>query len=462
MEDYDSGRSQPGGARSPGVSVQDVLRRESQTQAVPAPLLKESYEFLGDEDIPFDRYTSHAFHRREVEHLWLRVWQLACRVDDIPHPGDQLVYDIADLSVLVVRGEDGKVRAFPNACLHRGRLLRSEPGRAPSIRCPFHGWNWTLDGQLKALPSDWDFPHVDKAKFCLPKIHVAEWRGMIFVSMADVPLPFETFIAELESHFAAFPEPPHGRRKIAHVAAIVDCNWKVAMEAFVEGYHGPATHPQMAYYVGDVNTQYDTFGDHVSRMISLEAVPSPIMTVAVPVAQTLSTMAYDLGVGMGDDVPVAEGQSARDAMANHLRGVAAMATGADTSGLSNAEVLEAVQYHLFPNIMPWAGILPMIYRFRPNGDDVNSCIVDLMLLAPAGPQPVDAPAVRWLERNPDWCTAFEFGALGPIFNQDMQNLPLVQKGMRASRKAGATLANYQEIRVRQIHRTLDKYLEGTL
>ena len=85
-------------------------------------------------------------------------------------------------------------------------------------------------------------------------------------------------------------------------------------------------------------------------------------------------MAYDLGVGMGDDVPVAKGQSARDAMANHLRGVAVMATGADTSGLSNAEVLEAVQYHLFPNIMPWAGILPMIYRFRPNGDDVDSCI----------------------------------------------------------------------------------------
>lgn len=448
--------------RCAGVSVQDILGREALTQRVPAPLLEESQQDLGDDDIAMDRYTSHAFHRLEVERMWRRVWQLACREEDVPEPGDQLVYEIAEHSVLVVRTKEGDIRAFHNACLHRGRLLRTENGFSSAIRCPFHAWTWNLDGTLKSLPSDWDFPHVDRSKFSLPEVHIGRWNGFVFVNLADQPEPFEDFLGVLPSHFEHWPAPPHGRRKIAHVAAVVDCNWKVAMEAFIEGYHGPSTHPQMAFYVGDVNTQYDVWGENVSRMVSAQAVQSPVLANTVEATRIVRAMAHDLGIGDPEALTVAEGGDARQAMADHMRALTGAATGMDMSAVSNAEVLEAVQYHLFPNIMPWAGVMPMVYRFRPSGDDPDSCVAEIMLLAPAGPNgegPTRVP-IRWLERNPDWRTAHEFGALGPIFNQDMQNLPHVQRGMKAAKKNAVTLSRYQESRIRRVHATIDRYLDA--
>lgn len=459
MADLDVGASRQD-SRCPGTTLQDILAAEAGSRTVPAPLFEQAGDDDGTCEIALDRYISRDFHRAEVEHMWRKVWQLACREEDIPEVGDQLVYEIAEHSILVVRSAPDVISAYHNACLHRGRLLRTEDGYSPSIRCPFHGWNWSLEGELRTVPSDWDFPHVDRAKFCLPKVHVERWNGFVFVNMAEYPESFETYLGILPDHFAHWSSPPQGRRKVAHVAAVVDCNWKVAMEAFIEGYHGPATHPQMAFYVGDVNTQYDVFGPTVSRMVSPQGVQSPVMRSEVDVATIVRSMAHDLGLGDPESIVVPEGADARTALANHMRMVASAATGIDMSGVSNSELLEAVQYHLFPNIMPWAGVMPMVYRFRPNGDDPDSCIAEVMLLMPAGPNgegPMRVP-IRWLPRNPDWRQAYEFGALGPIFNQDMQNLPFVQQGMKAASKKTITISRYQESRIRRVHATIDRYL----
>ncbi|WP_421849326.1 aromatic ring-hydroxylating oxygenase subunit alpha [Novosphingobium sp.] len=460
MADLDRG-AELASPRCPGTSLQDIIGAEAAFQTVPAPLFRQAADDEGSNEHSVDRYVSYEFHRAEVEHMWRNVWQLACREEDIPEVGDQLVYEIAEHSILVVRSAQDEILAYHNTCLHRGRLLRTDDGHSASIRCPFHGWNWSLDGELKSIPSDWDFPHVDRAKFCLPKVHVGRWNGFVFVNMAKEPQPFEAYLGVLPEHFTHWPNPAQGRRKVAHVAAIVDCNWKVAMEAFIEGYHGPATHPQMAFYVGDVNTQYDVFGPTVSRMVSPQGVQSPVMRSTVDVATIVRTMAHDLGVGDPDAIVIPEGADARTALASHMRAMMAVATGSDMTNVSNSELLEAVQYHLFPNIMPWAGVMPMVYRFRPNGDDPDSCVADIMLLMPAGPNgegPVRVP-IRWLPRNPDWREAFEFGALGPIFNQDMQNLPFVQKGMKAAQKRTLTISRYQESRIRRVHATIDRYLE---
>ncbi len=159
-------------ARSPGLTFQDLL--DADTHPVPDVLRLESPRYFGSEDIPIERYTSREWHRREVDQLWSKVWQFACREEHIPEPGDYIVYDIAELSFLVVRQHDGSIKSYPNACLHRGRQLKEYDGRCSEIRCAFHGFAWALDGNLLDVPAAWDFPHVDQRPddFTLPECAV--------------------------------------------------------------------------------------------------------------------------------------------------------------------------------------------------------------------------------------------------------------------------------------------------
>jgi hypothetical protein len=121
-------------ARSPGESVHDVLAKDR----VPprTHYLEPSYVFLGDEDIPIERYLSREWHDLEVRKVWKKTWQVACREEDIPNPGDYIVYDIVDDSVLVARMPDGSIKAYINACLHRGTELCVGQGQRPRVPLP--------------------------------------------------------------------------------------------------------------------------------------------------------------------------------------------------------------------------------------------------------------------------------------------------------------------------------------
>ena len=146
--------------RSAGITYQDLL--DTDTHPVPEVLRRVSPIDPGATTIPIERYISQEFHNLEVEKLWKKVWQMACHEDDIPDVGDYFTYEIADLSFLIVRAKEDTFKAYVNACLHRGRLLRETHGkRATELRCPFHGWAWNLDGTIKEIPCQWDFPHVD-------------------------------------------------------------------------------------------------------------------------------------------------------------------------------------------------------------------------------------------------------------------------------------------------------------
>ena len=144
-----------------------------------------------------------------------------------------------------------------------------------------------------------------------------------------------------------------------------------------------------------------------------------------------------------------------------MRDNLAQTTGADLSGTSDSEIVDAIQYFVFPNMVPWAGVgAPLTYRFRPYGNDPDRCIFDIMMLIPLPtgvPKPKTAPP-HWLEADEDYSAAPELGGLCAVFNQDLANLPRVQRGLRSMTKPGVTLANYQEVRIRQFHQDLDRYL----
>ena len=447
--------------RCPGRSYQDILRADNGPR--PAILQSESFVHQGVENVAVDRYLSQAFHDLEKERLWPRVWQMVCREEHIPKVGDHILYEINDDSFIIIRTAADTIKAFYNVCLHRGTQLRSCAGNVKSLRCPFHGFAWNLDGTLKDIPCRWDFEHVNDAEMRLNEAHVDVWGGFVFINQSENPQPLLEYLHPIPDHFKNWPM--HDRHIGAHVAKVMHCNWKMAQEAFMEVYHVIASHPQVLPYVGDCNSQYDIWPDapHVSRMLTAQMVPSPHLGDSVSDEEMLEAMQADMDLpGFEPITEIPEGVSGREHFATKLREYFATVTGADMSNISTAELLDAIEYFAFPNFHPWGGItLPMVYRFRPHDNDPGKCLMEVILLRP-NPQdgPPPAPAkMRLLSEEEDWGAAEELGWLGLVFDQDVVNVARMQKGLETTRRKGVIMSAYQESRIRHMHNTLSQYLE---
>lgn len=450
----------PGEARCPrGPSTQEIIHRDG--RPVPAVLEQESYRFLGDEDIPFARYTSRAFYDLEMERMWPRVWQWACREEHIPEVGDYYVYDIGPHSVLVVRTTTG-IKAYHNSCLHRGTKLRPSgtDGHAAELRCPFHGWTWSLEGALTRLPCAWDLPHVDRANFHLPEVRTGLWGGFVFINMDDNAPSLEEYMAPLAEHFEGWDLSK--RYVDIHIEKELYANWKTAQEAFMENYHTQETHPQLLLGNGDENTQYDIFSDHVSRFYATNGVSSPHLEKPLTEQELVNTMLVGDRTMLADELTLHVGETARVVMARVLRKVLSEAYKADMSRYTDTEMLDVMEYSLFPNMTLFPGLsLPMIYRFRPLGDDPNRSLFDLLFLRPipdSGERPEPAQPVRLTEQDSYTTVPGIDPDFGHVYDQDTDNLRAQQEGFRAAKKKGQTLTNYQEVRIRHLEQTLDKYL----
>ena len=442
-------------AHSPGPSYQDLLDADTRPENVPVVLRWQRWESLGDADIARSRYTSREFHELEKEKLWSRVWQMACREEDVPEVGDTLVYDIADLSFLIVRSAPDRIQAFYNACLHRGRQLRETDGNAHDLRCAFHGYCWNLDGSLKQIPCEWDFPHVKKDEWGLPEAQVGTWGGFVFINPDPNADSLESFLGELPEHFAKWPLEQ--RYKMAHVAKIFPTNWKVVQEAFMEAFHVVATHPQLLASIGDANTQYDWSGNF-SRAITPNGTPSPHLNF-VPTQQEMFDSMSDRRLDEPPFVVLAEGQTARAFSGEGGRKRYAAVLGDESAEqLSDAELSDSIYYTLFPNLHPWGAYNRIVYRFRPYEDRHDMSIMECMFLEPydtSKPKPPAVP-IHWLGVDDDWTDAEELGMLARVFNQDSFNLPKVQKGLPSLRK-DITLAHYQETKIRHFHWLLGQW-----
>ena len=464
----------PGVARAVGPSVNDVVRQDARAAW---PLIEESYRYLGSADIAKQRYYTREFHDLEVEQMWKKVWQMACRVEDIPHVGDAVRYDIADLSVVVLRSDAETIKAFYNSCLHRGTALFDGDGQVEEIRCPFHGFCWRLDGSLAQMPCGWDFPHVEPDKFALPEVLVDTWAGFVFVNLDPGAAPLSDYVGDLARHNAAFSYPWENRYKAVHVAKVIPCNWKTGMEAFIEAFHVPMTHGFGG--IQQSSGQYDIWEGqpHFSRATfgaaGLASSP-PLSGARVEQirgkdadnrARWMATTSSEDPWGCFDTVTDPEERRVITAVARGGRRGLAELTGDDVSEISDSELNIYWEYYLFPNLMPWFGPVgnsgDLCYRFRPNGNDPNSSIMDVMMLYPFGSNGhPPAAKVRWLESDQPWSSVRELGPTGLILDQDDLNFARIQKGLKAGGKPGITLARYQESRIRHYHATLDRYLQA--
>jgi phenylpropionate dioxygenase-like ring-hydroxylating dioxygenase large terminal subunit len=181
--------------------------------------------------------------RLEYERILKPSWQIVCHVSSIPKPGDYMTLDLGADSVVAVRGADGAIQTFHNVCRHRGsRLLEGGGNCRAHITCPYHGWSYRLSGELVGVPARETFPGLDRAQYSLKPVRSQVMMGFVFVCVAGNPPPLEHiwggFLADFAPH--RFEDMvPLGTSYIEHW----DCDWKIAMDNYLESYHVPIGHP---------------------------------------------------------------------------------------------------------------------------------------------------------------------------------------------------------------------------
>ena len=230
--------------------------------------------------IPPGRYTDPAFFELEKERIFDRAWLYAASTWDFPEVGSFKVFDnMGRTPILLIRGADDEVRAFYNTCQHRGApVVATETGTIPGgrLRCQFHSWTYDLEGTLVAIPGPRDFsPNLDKCKHNLKPVRCESWNGFVFINLGDDAPDLRTWLGPMVEDMDWID----GMRPVITQVQIADCNWKIAIEAFVEVYHVTTIHPDTVSRLIDYRGTVSTFYPHGhSRMIvpvHLDSQPKP-------------------------------------------------------------------------------------------------------------------------------------------------------------------------------------------
>jgi phenylpropionate dioxygenase-like ring-hydroxylating dioxygenase large terminal subunit len=417
--------------------------------------------------IPKERYLSREFLELEYERMWSRVWQVACREEEIPNVGDYVEYTIGDDSVIVVRSAADTITALPNACLHRGTRLAQGAGHVAgdSFRCPFHGWRYALDGRVVEVVDAADFDALpDDLALCT--VRAERWGGFVFVNFDRDAEPLEDFL----DPFPKLLGPYHfDQMKFrSYLTTVIPANWKAVVDAFNEAYHVQTGHEQVLPWTDDVSIVYEPLGTHAhyGRLPGArrKLQPSPRLGLTdeeFDEGEVLAAMVANLGGAFLKDEKaiVAELRAANLPPGSLLgafqdRRMELLASrGFDVSGLEPDQMTSADDIYLFPNMVgpvyPGSAIL---FRARPDGHDPDRTIMDTWVLAWPDPER------EWTMPTRHWYADWHERDWGPITTQDYENLGRVQLGMKSSGFEGLRLNPRQEANLLHMHRVLDRYM----
>jgi nitrite reductase/ring-hydroxylating ferredoxin subunit len=198
-------------------------------------------------EIPGGRYMDERFYRLEMQHIWPKSWLCAGHVCQLPEPGSYKLFDKLGQSIIVIRGRDDEIRAFHNVCRHRGAALVTESmGKKTSLVCPYHSWNYNLDGRLAVVPGEHNFACLDKSKRGLIPVRCETWRGLIFINLDNEAKGVKEHLASFSKRIGSFPlDKMNVKRTLSFE---IPCNWKAAYDNFIEIYHIPSVHGQTAMH----------------------------------------------------------------------------------------------------------------------------------------------------------------------------------------------------------------------
>jgi phenylpropionate dioxygenase-like ring-hydroxylating dioxygenase large terminal subunit len=208
------------------------------------PRLTLRHPELGTGPVPTDIYWQPEFYARELDAIYRRAWLCMGRVEQVRAAGDFFVKEIRtfDLSILIVRGKEGELRAFHNVCQHRGNHVElAARGNCSVFRCPFHGWAYGLDGRLVGVPDAEAFYDLDRSTRGLRRLPLDIWEGFIFINLNPAPdVSLAEFLGEQGADLVGYPF--HRNTQTFEYEGVVQCNWKCMVDSFCETYHVPVLH----------------------------------------------------------------------------------------------------------------------------------------------------------------------------------------------------------------------------
>ncbi len=402
--------------------------------------------------VPASRYTSPQFAALEAEKLWPAVWQYACSVDHVAAPGDAFECRLGRLSAVVVRDEEGQLRAYQNVCRHRGNTLCEGHRRGLSeLRCPYHRWSWDLQGVLREVPSRRGFGALDMASLGLVPVAVDQFGPLVFVNFDAAAEPLDTWLESVpaDTRWAGLDE----FRCVAAATTPVPCNWKVVADGFSETYHVQGIHREMLGSMDDVHAPQQIFGRH-SVSYQPYGVPSPRAGSDPSPGEVWASFRAVMGDRLGpvDDVdprpPIPASGSVQDVIADRIKAVQA-AAGVDLSRFSTEGILRLAQYNLFPNatLLVWGDMLNLLVARpgpTPETAELVSCAFTRM-----GRDTVRRPPLDLL-RPPD-------ADFGLVLNADVAVLKSMQRGLEQPAFTELVLSS-EECRIVNFHRHLEQQL----
>ena len=424
--------------------------------------------------IPASDYFSREFADLEAERLWPRVWQMACREEDIPVVGDYCTYDIVDQSIIVLRSAPGQIKAYHNACPHRGRQLTAGCGHMERLHCPFHGWQFDLHGAPVHIVDleDWQ-GRLDRAEISLSPVKVAVWSGWVYINMDPAAQDFATFLGETKAILD--PLDMGGLRYHWVKSALVPSNWKTVLGLFNEAYHLQQTHRQVLPFQDD-RCESHAHGLH-GMFESWDALPpgfpSPRLGLPAPddirpgfhtfVTAYIETLqcAHPMMMGRAVERMLAEvpagtppGEVVAKVMEFTMEDAAARGVRIPSMTFEQMHAVGS-DWHLFPNqvILP-SPLSCLAYRARPNGRDPDSAIFDVysLLRYPPGEEP---------EVEPQRCDDLSDTAFWPlILIQDFENLAALQRGQKSRGFRGARANPRQESALTNFHQALRHFMSS--
>ena len=221
----------------------------------PADLKQEPIERA--KTIPSRWYTSEQIYRAEQDAIFSKYWQLVCHKDQLKEPGDMVTLDVAGNPVLVVKSQDGDLRAFYNVCKHRGGPVAVKKGTTTVLQCKYHGWTYLTDGSLRGVPHFNKVDLFDKKDFGLEPISLKCYQDLVFISLTPIYENIEKYLEGISNLL-----PDNMLNSLTHHSDYsyqINCNWKVYVDNFLEGYHIPIVHPELAKALDYNDYQTDTY-----------------------------------------------------------------------------------------------------------------------------------------------------------------------------------------------------------
>jgi phenylpropionate dioxygenase-like ring-hydroxylating dioxygenase large terminal subunit len=424
-----------------------------------------------------EAHISQDYAQAERDRLWRKVWQIACRVEEIPDVGDYVVYDILDDTILITRSGPDEISAFYNVCAHRGKRLANGCGHAKQFRCSYHAWRYDLKGQnIFVLDQDDWAGALKPERLNLPSVRVGTRAGFVWINMDPDCVPLEEYLepaAEMLLDPFRFEDMRYGWR----MWTWFDCNWKTALEAFMEPYHVEGTHPQLMKYgsfyawsqglglhgndgfaakdPGPADSTSNTVtraakGDD-PRRTTFELHNEILETVKSSTTRTLVEAARRLVDELPEGTPPAE-------VAAHWRASAQRddaARGVVWPDIDHeAEARAGLAWNIFPNIgLQHGPTFCLCYRVRPSPDgNPDRCIFEASHIErfPEG----EAPQTEWVYVD----AKTELDKWPPVLRQDFANMADVQRGMKSKGFRSAILNPVQERKVINFHENLARFM----